>query len=86
MTYLICESAAHAELVDGLIFARLQDVDNAHGAGWSGVYTDGVRFGVLWASPASDLFGEPELDGLEVVEADDWIPVPPPLPPITDEI
>ena len=84
MNYLVCQSAEHAELIDGLIFARLQDVDNAHGSGWSGVYTDGTRFGVLWAFPASDLFGELEIDGLEIVESDDWTPVPPPSPPHED--
>lgn len=59
-TFLICDSAEHADLVDQLVFARLQDVDGAQGNSWSGVWTDGERFGILWASPVSDLFGVPE--------------------------
>lgn len=59
-TILLCESAEHASFCDQLVFARLQEEENACGNGWSGVLTDGTRFGILWASPVSDLFGVPE--------------------------
>ena len=60
--FLLCDSPEHAEVVDQLIMERLRDVDGNKGAQWSGVYTDGTRYGVLWASPASELFGNPEED------------------------
>jgi hypothetical protein len=79
---LLRESPEHADLVDQLIFARLQDVDGSHGNGWSGVLTDGTRYGVLWASPVSDLFGLPEdFPELQLVEESPdspWIALTPP--------
>jgi hypothetical protein len=59
-TFLVASDELHAELLDGLVFARLQDEDHAFGSQWSGVWTDGTRYGILWASPVSDLFGVPE--------------------------
>lgn len=59
-TLLVCDSPEHAELVDKLVFARLQEEEQAQGNGWSGVLTDGTRYGILWAAPVSDLFGVPE--------------------------
>lgn len=59
-TILVCDSPEHAELVDKLVFERLQEEEQAVGNGWSGVLTDGTRFGILWAAPVSDLFGLPE--------------------------
>lgn len=82
-TILLCESADHAIVVDKLVFARLQEEEQAVGNGWSGVLTDGSRFGVLWASPVSDLMGLPEdFPELELVEETEQAPwttfVPPP--------
>lgn len=80
-TILVCDSAEHAELVDQLVFARLQEVEGAQGNGWSGVLTDGTRYGILWAAPVSDLFGVHE-DFPELVlvkdEAGAWITWTPP--------
>lgn len=58
-SYLICEDECHAEFIDHLIMARLADIDGSKGSQWSGVYTNGASYGVLWASPASALFGVP---------------------------
>jgi hypothetical protein len=58
--FLICEDATHAEVVDQLIFAKLQDEIGAQGTCWSGIWSDGTNFGVYWGSPVSDLFGLPE--------------------------
>lgn len=58
-SYLICDDESHADFIDHLIMARLRDVDGAQGSSWSGIYTDGTRYGVLWGSPASSLFGTP---------------------------
>lgn len=72
---LICESADHAAAVDQLVFARLQEEEGAFGNGWSGVLTDGTSFGILWASPVSDLFGQPEdFPELELVDEDEKSP------------
>ena len=79
-TFLVCDSAEHAEFVDQLVFARLQDEEGAFGANWSGVWTDGTRYGILWAAPVSVLFGQPEdFPELELIEdADDsWTLVQP---------
>lgn len=75
-TFLICDDEIHAEVVDNFIAARLHDVDGSKCSAWSGVFTDGTRYGVLWDSPASDLFGLPE-DFPELVlatetEVDEW--------------
>lgn len=59
-TFLVCDDELHAELVDALVFARLQDVDGTFGSEWSGVWTDGQRFGIVWAAPVSQLFGQAE--------------------------
>lgn len=65
--FLLASDELHAELLDGLIMARLRDVDGNQGSQWSGVFTDGTRFGVLWAAPASSLFGTPEEDPAIVI-------------------
>lgn len=79
-TFLVCQDELHAELVDQLVFARLQDEEGAFGACWSGVYTDGTRYGILWAAPVSSLFGVPEdFPELVLVEdaAEEWTLVVP---------
>ena len=60
--FLLCVSPEHAEFIDNLIMARLADVDGSKGSRWSGVHTNGAAYGVLWASPASSLFGVPITD------------------------
>jgi hypothetical protein len=57
--FLLCLDELHAEVVDAWIMESLRDRDNSRASRWSGVYTDGTRYGVLWAAPASDLFGDP---------------------------
>lgn len=86
-TILICESPEHAELVDKLVFARLQDEEMAVGNGWSGVLTDGTRYGILWAAPVSTLFGVPEdfpelvlVDEMEPGEWETYVPAEEPAP------
>ncbi len=80
-TYLLCLDAEHADLVDQIVFARLPDEEGAKGNSWSGVFTDGQQFGILWAAPVSDLFGQPEdFPELTLVEDTDgkWIAYQPP--------
>lgn len=59
-TFLLAADENHAEVLDAIVFAKLQDEQGAQGVGWSGVWTDGQRFGILWEAPVSDLFGLPE--------------------------
>jgi hypothetical protein len=80
MTILICVSLAHAEVVDALITEAVRDSDGTQCTRWSGCYTDGSRFGVLWGEPAASLFRLPEDEELEVVErTDEWAEVPAPV-------
>ena len=87
-TYLICDSFEHAELCDAIVCESLRDSDGNKGARWSGVYTDGTRFGIVWAPEVSAVFGSPE-DNPAVVIAEavadaegifDWQEVLPPEP------
>ena len=74
-TYLVCASYEHADFVDQLVMARLIDVEKATGSAWSGVWTDGTRYGILWAAPVSTLFGVPEdFPELVLVDEDDAEP------------
>lgn len=69
-TFLVAADENHAEVLDAIVFAKLQDEEGAQGVGWSGVWTDGQRFGILWEAPVSDLFGLPE-DFPELVLVED---------------
>ena len=57
--FLVCDNELHAEVVDQLIMESLRDAYGTKGNTWSGVYSDGDNFGVIWASPASGLWGAP---------------------------
>jgi len=79
-TFLLCASELHAETIDGLVFARLQDLEGTCGSTWSGVYSDGERFGILWGEPVSALLGTPDEDPeLQLVEdaAEEWTLIQP---------
>lgn len=69
--FLLCDDAFHAELVDEFIMEFLRERDGAIGSSWSGVYTDGERFGVVWAAPGSDVFGTPEEQAELVIVQED---------------
>lgn len=62
--FLICLDDEHAGFIDSLIMDRLRDVDGTKGASWSGIFYEEAtdRFAVLWGSPASGLFGTPDID------------------------
>lgn len=67
--YLVCEDEAHAAAVDALVFEHLRETEGAGGSGWSGVFTDGARFGILWDSPVAAFLGKPESSpDLQIVE------------------
>jgi hypothetical protein len=80
--YLLCDNETHADVVDQFIADRLRDIDGSRCSAWSGVYTDGERFGVVWGSPASELFGAPGEDQSVVIAEDsgDWARYVPPAP------
>ena len=63
--FLLCDDELHAEVVDGTIMSELAELDGNKGSRWSGVYTNGTQYGVLWANPASALFGVPITDDPE---------------------
>ena len=68
-TFILCDSADHANTVDTLIMDFLRERDNAKGGQWSGIFVrdDGI-FGILWDSPGSDVFGNAEDDPLIILD------------------
>lgn len=71
--YLICLDEVHAGVVDQFIAAWLHDIDGSQCSSWSGVFTDGTRYAVLWDTPASNLFGLPEdCPELKLASSGDW--------------
>jgi len=85
-TFLRCDSLAHAEVVDQLVCLSLRERDGSQGSQWSGVYERAGAFGVLYASPASELFGDEIADRIETEVIDengdtDWVEVEPVAPP-----
>lgn len=73
--YLVASDELHAETLDAIVFSTLEDKSGTRGIEWSGVWTDGGRFGILWDSPAHAVFGDPEENSeLILVEEDDAEP------------
>lgn len=91
--FLMCDTADHAAAVDHLVMEHLRETEGARGSSWSGVYTDGSRFGVLWAGPVALVFGSPQsvdnpsgdpslqivTESLDGAGVSDWQPVPEPV-------
>lgn len=84
--FLVCLSAAHAEIVDQFICAHLRDKDGNLGSCWSGVYAKpgllADTYGVLWDAPGNEVFGDPAEEGF-TVETDtegEWQLMPQPDP------
>jgi hypothetical protein len=65
--FLLCDDEIHAAVVDQFIAEKLRIDEGSLCSSWSGVWTDGVRFGVVWANPASALFGASESDPAIVI-------------------
>jgi len=83
--FLRADSLAHAEVLDQFICQHLRERDGSKGSQWSGVYERNGTFAVLFASPASELFGEEIADRIETEVIDengdtDW-PEVEPAPP-----
>lgn len=87
--FLICDSFAHAELVDGMICEYFRAEDGNKGSRWAGVSErDDGTFGVEWEDQLSPVFGddpllvidEEVLDGEGEEAVSNWQPVPPPEP------
>ena len=99
-TFLICDDSYHAEVVDQLCAERLRVEFDTSCSCWSGVYENGVSFGIYWGHPVSDLFGfppsedHPDGDPLMVIEDEvldangvsNWRLVPSPEPEAGPEI
>ena len=68
--FLICESMAHAAVVDQFICLHLRDKDGNLGAQWSGTSVKpGVlsdTYGILWDAPGNEVFGEPATEGFTI--------------------
>lgn len=56
--FLLADSVEHAELLDKLVLAALEE-QGIYGGAWSEVWTDGTQYGIYWGAPASGIFGYP---------------------------
>ena len=75
-TNLTFPTAEEAAAADSAVLAHLRATSHSQANGWSGVYTNGAAFGILWApvvAAALNLSEEP----LNLVIADDWVPYQP---------
>jgi hypothetical protein len=58
-TFMTCELFEQAEDLDHYVCDSLRERDGNMGSCWSGVWTNGEVYGIVWAAPASGLFGQP---------------------------
>jgi hypothetical protein len=84
MKILVCDDYDHALAVDWAILDWQKDAMGARGGNWSGVFTNGTQFGVVWDDCLGEFVGaEPGLP-LNATIVDDvdgeWTLVPPPEP------
>ena len=56
--FLLADSTEHAELLDKLVLAALEE-QGIYGGAWSEVWTDGTQYGIYWGAPVSGIFGYP---------------------------
>ena len=75
-TYIQFPDYATAHAADLRAFAFLKNTENANGAQWSGVFTDGTRYGILFDADIAGAFSIVELQNS--IAADDWIAAIPP--------
>lgn len=85
MKILICGTLDQALARDVQICASLRSEDGNKGSRWSGAYTDGSRFGIIWASEVAAVVGDPDQDS-SIIVVDDIeghfkeVPAPAPQP------
>jgi hypothetical protein len=68
--FLLATDELQAEMLDQVVFDVQQENGPTGGGGWSGVWTDGTRYGILWGAPVAEAFGSPE-DNPELVVVED---------------
>lgn len=83
--FLLCASAEAAATRDAEACAFFRAHDGNRGSQWSGVYTDGTRYGIEWDEQLERVFGAAEnLPIATAITAEDgtlnWQPLPPPAP------
>lgn len=89
LRFLVADSFEHAEVLDGLVCEYLRDIDGNRGSRWSGVWSDGLRYGIVWPEPFHDLYDtESEIVENTLDEDGEWLwwEVPPPEPVPTEEL
>lgn len=84
--FLLCPSHEDAAARDAEACAYFREHDGNRGSQWSGVYTDGTRFGIEWDDQLERVLGPAENLPLATAVADedgtlDWQPLPPPTQP-----
>lgn len=83
MKILVCGTLSQALARDAEVCESLRAEDGNLGSRWSGAYTDGSRFGIVWAPEVAAVVGNSEQDS-SIVVVDDidgrFKEVPPPGP------
>lgn len=74
MSYLTFTTLAEAQEADATAFAYLKSESNAQGGSWSGVFTDGTLYAILFDSCIAGAF--PEAVPTESEEFTPFVPEP----------
>ncbi len=71
-TIVLADSPEAALELDHRVFAHLQEEEGVAGNGWSGVLTDGTRFGMLWGDPVAQTLAGTTYVLVEETEDNPW--------------
>jgi hypothetical protein len=79
--YLILPTYAEAAALDQQVMQHLRATQNANGSSWSGVFSDGTQFAILWDEPVAAVTGGTESNPALVITSEgEWVPYTPPAP------
>lgn len=82
-TYLTFPTLEEAAQADAKVAQYLRDKEGSKCSQWSGVYTDGKVYGILYdaAVEAAGVTGDPETNPALVITSEgEWVPYTPPAP------
>lgn len=71
-TFVLADSPEAALELDHRVFAYIEQEQGVAGNGWSGVYTDGTRFGILWGEPVEQVLAGTSYTLVEETAEDVW--------------
>lgn len=76
MTIAICNSLDDAKALNSAVAAHLRATEGSKCSGWSSIYTDGTRFGLLYGGPVEDV-----CPGITTEEHETWTEYVEPVAP-----